>query len=114
MARSNKPKTMSDAIDALDEAMNSQAAPDLNATVSAGFDDLKSAFRENTQAGAEYASRMIDSAKRELSDNFDEVSKRAKIAADDVDRSVRANPWPFIGGAAVGMLALGFLIGRRD
>jgi ElaB/YqjD/DUF883 family membrane-anchored ribosome-binding protein len=42
-----------------------------------------------------------------------EVADTAKLAAGTVDHSVRKHPWYYIGGAAVGALLLGFLLGRH-
>ena len=42
-----------------------------------------------------------------------EVGDTARLAAGTVDHSVRKHPWYYIGGAAVGALLLGFLLGRH-
>jgi ElaB/YqjD/DUF883 family membrane-anchored ribosome-binding protein len=36
-----------------------------------------------------------------------------KEAASTVNESVHKHPWPYIGGAAVGTLILGLILGRR-
>jgi ElaB/YqjD/DUF883 family membrane-anchored ribosome-binding protein len=38
------------------------------------------------------------------------VAEKTKKAAQVVDKKVHENPWPFIGAAALGGVALGFLI----
>ncbi len=38
---------------------------------------------------------------------------RAKKAAHDVDESIHSNPWPYIGGAALAGLILGFWMRRK-
>ena len=41
-----------------------------------------------------------------------EVGEAAKLAASTVDHSLRKHPWYYVGGAAVGGLLIGLLIGR--
>lgn len=43
-----------------------------------------------------------------------EVSvEKAREIAHDVDKSVHQNPWPYIAGAAVGGMLLGYILGRN-
>lgn len=39
--------------------------------------------------------------------------KKTRKLASDVDKSVRRNPWPYIGGTAVVGLLLGYILGRN-
>jgi ElaB/YqjD/DUF883 family membrane-anchored ribosome-binding protein len=76
------------------------------------YDSLKSAIIDEkgikerlaiaAQKAADYASRMKDAS-----------AEKAKEIAGAVDKSVRENPWPYIGGVAVGALLLGFILGRK-
>lgn len=43
----------------------------------------------------------------------DVSEEKVKELATQVDRNVRANPWPYIGGVALAALVLGYLIGRK-
>lgn len=39
-------------------------------------------------------------------------TERAKELAAEVDEQVRENPWPYIGGVALGSLLIGYILGR--
>lgn len=39
-------------------------------------------------------------------------TERAKEIAAEVDQQVRENPWPYIGGVALGALLIGYILGR--
>ena len=39
-------------------------------------------------------------------------TERAREIADEVDKQVRENPWPYIGGVALGSLLIGYILGR--
>lgn len=40
--------------------------------------------------------------------------ERAVAMAQDLDQNVHKHPWPYIGGAALGALILGYLLGRSQ
>ena len=39
-------------------------------------------------------------------------TEKAKEIATEVDQQVRENPWPYIGGVALGSLLIGYILGR--
>jgi ElaB/YqjD/DUF883 family membrane-anchored ribosome-binding protein len=43
----------------------------------------------------------------------DEGVEKAKQVAGDVDKHVHDHPWPYIGGAAVTALLVGYIMGRN-
>lgn len=68
-------------------------------------------------AGAEstLAHSLADARKHavEAATHAKEVGvEKACAFATDVDKTVRSNPWPYLGGAAAAALLLGFLLGR--
>ena len=40
--------------------------------------------------------------------------EKVKEVAKVVDISVHENPWPYIGGVALGALLLGYILGRKN
>jgi len=40
-------------------------------------------------------------------------TERAKEIAADLDKQVRENPWPYIGGVALASLLVGYILGRK-
>lgn len=109
---------MATSIDKINEALRilEEAAKEnkemLTQATTGKYDSLKSAIVDEkgikerlalaAQKAADYAARM-----KEVS------AEKAKEIAGAVDKSVRENPWPYIGGVAVGALLLGFILGRK-
>jgi len=40
-------------------------------------------------------------------------TEKAREIAAEVDQQVRENPWPYIGGVAIGSLLIGYILGRN-
>lgn len=132
MANDNtkKPGSIDDALKVLDEALAGVNPPALNDLVSNEYRNLKSALGDSARTSAAPAQDFIQNALRGLGDTMAPVGeysaqsyeKLAEVAAVgveearrigvEVDRSVRVNPWPYLGGVAVGTLALGLILGR--
>ncbi|MFO7650680.1 MAG: hypothetical protein R6X13_04985 [bacterium] len=75
---------------------------DLQKPFAAKYTDLKSAV-----GGAAHAS-----AKR-VKEQVREVGEVSQLAAKTVNHSVRRHPWYYVGGAAVGGLLVGLMLGHR-
>jgi ElaB/YqjD/DUF883 family membrane-anchored ribosome-binding protein len=49
--------------------------------------------------------------RRLAEDALGEGGEKLKEAASEIDERVHENPWPYIGGVAIGALLLGFILG---
>jgi ElaB/YqjD/DUF883 family membrane-anchored ribosome-binding protein len=45
-------------------------------------------------------------------ETYNRSREKAKELASEVDESVHKNPWPYLGGTALGFLILGYFLGR--
>lgn len=68
-------------------------------------------IRETIQEAAADRAADFKRMRKQAQEAFEEGSERAKEVAADLDREVRKNPWPYIGGAAAGALLLGYILG---
>jgi ElaB/YqjD/DUF883 family membrane-anchored ribosome-binding protein len=49
---------------------------------------------------------------RQAREAFDHGKEKARDLASSVDDNVHRNPWPYLGGTALGFLILGFSLGK--
>ncbi len=92
---------LNEALAHLNEAAR-ERREDLQKLIAEKYTDLKAAFGGAAHASADW----VKEQGREAGDT-------AKLAASTVDHSVRKHPWYYVGGAALGGLLLGFLLGRH-
>ncbi|HTL69960.1 MAG TPA: hypothetical protein VL404_01585 [Candidatus Eisenbacteria bacterium] len=72
------------------------------------YNELKDAIQD----AATQSKRTINHLVRATEEAVYEGSEKVKDAAVTVNRTVHKNPWPVIGGTALGALFVGFLIGK--
>ena len=94
-------ETLNEALAHLNEAAK-ERREELNKLLAEKYTDLRSALGDAAGASADW-----------VKEQGREVGDSAKLAASTVDHSVRKHPWYYIGGAALGALLLGFLLGRH-
>jgi len=102
---------INEALKILDEAAKENKEQLAQAT-SGKYDSLKSAIVD--EKGIKERLALAAQKAADLAVRVKEASaEKAKEIAGAVDKSVRENPWPYIGGVAVGALLLGFILGRK-
>ena len=70
-------------------------------------------LREMFAGVAENGQSLAEDATKNISKTWHAEEKKIKKLAADWDKEVRENPWTYIGGAALGSLCLGLILGRK-
>lgn len=73
------------------------------------YSHIKQAVLEGTTQGKQILEKAQHVAKEAIAGAGETVKK----TATKVDKSVRENPWPYVGGVAVASLILGFFMGSK-
>jgi ElaB/YqjD/DUF883 family membrane-anchored ribosome-binding protein len=100
-----------DALRTLDDAISKQGV-NLRDMVSDDYSGLKGAIGDMAPGVAEAIRQGGTQAYQAVQDFAQTGLERSRDMAGAVDKQVRSNPWPVIGGVAVGSLVLGIVLGR--
>ncbi len=110
-AGSQKPQTIKDALGYLDRAISKDGA-NLSDLLTSEYSNLKNAIDEMAPKVKETVRQYGEQAAQAVQSYAEEGMERGREIANKVDAGVRANPWPVIGGVALGSIAVGYLLGR--
>ena len=77
------------------------------------FTDKYSHIKQVIVAEAEHGRQIFDKAKHLTRDAIVEGEKKMKEVAGEADKRVHKDPWPYIAGAAVFSILLGYVMGSK-
>ncbi len=89
-----------------------ETAKEKSAKVQKLLSEKYSDFVEALQEAAIHNKKNFNRIKKTVENAVYDSGATIKNAAIDIDRQVKKNPWPYIGGATFGALLIGFLTGR--
>ena len=71
------------------------------------YSHIKEAIQETASEKLQEFNRLKQTAQQVV----EEGGEKFKEVAADIDEKVRENPWPYIGGVALGAIVLGYILG---
>ena len=108
----NQPKTSNTKITEALELLN-EAAKEKKDELQGLFTDQYSHIKQVMVAGADQGKQFVDKARHLAQDAIVEGEEKIKEVASEADKRVHKDPWPYIAGAAVVSLLLGYLMGSK-
>ncbi len=100
MTEKSDAKRINEALELLNEVAKDKRA-ELQDLVNDKYDSLKSAL-----------GGVAGELQRQARKTYEQGKEKVKDLASKSDESVHQNPWPYLGGTAIGFLVLGFFLGR--
>lgn len=99
-----------------EEALNllNEAAREKKDEIQNLMSDKYSSIRDLVRETAAKQKKNLKKVQEGAEEWWDESSEKLGEAVSELDGKVRENPWPYLGGVAVGALLLGFILGSSS
>ena len=91
-----------------------EAAKDKKDEIQGLLGDKYTDIRSIIEQAAKKQQKTLKQARRVAGEWIEEGEETLRDVASDMDEKVHENPWAYIGGAAVGALLLGFILGSSS
>ena len=105
----NSSKKFEEALQLLNEA-----AKDKKDEIQNLLGDKYTDIRKIIEQAAAKQKQNLKHAQRVAGEWIEEGEETLRDVASEVDERVHENPWPYIGGVAIGALLLGFILGSSS
>lgn len=103
---SNSSKKFEEALHILNEAAK-EKKEEIQDLLGDKYTHIKDAIQEATEDKLKELNRFKKTAQKAIEEGGEKFAE----VAQDLDEKVHENPWPYIGGAALGALLLGYILG---
>ncbi len=104
---SNGNKKLTEALELLNEAAR-EKKEEIQKLIGDRYSDIQDAMQDVAVQGR----RNFKKAKRMAEDAVEEGQEKVESTIKDVNKDVHKNPWAYVGGAALGALLFGFILGN--
>ena len=102
----NSNKKFEEALHLLNEAAK-EKKEEIQNLLGDKYSHIKDAIQETASEKLKEFNRLKKTAQQAI----EEGGEKFKEVATDIDEKVRENPWPYLGGVALGALLLGYILG---